>query len=106
MINRVFIAGELCADPESDFEDPGCTFPLRVEHTDWSGELTETTLLVRVRGERRARVMTTYMKQGRKLMVRGHLSQGPEGVVVEAEGWQFLSDTVELRSCFLEPQAA
>lgn len=106
MINRVLLVGELCAAPESDFENESCSFPLRARHTTWSGEVTETTLLIKVRGERRAKVMTTWMRQGSKLVVHGHLRQGPEGLEVELEKWQFLSDKVELRSCFLEPQAA
>ena len=106
MINRIFVAGEVCADPEQDFETSSCTFPLRCQHTRWDGETTEATLAVRVSGERQAGVVATWIKQGTKLFVRGYLRDGADGLELESERWEFLGKGIEGRCLFLEPQAA
>ncbi|HBP17409.1 MAG TPA: hypothetical protein DEA08_06415 [Planctomycetes bacterium] len=106
MINRIFVAGEVCADPEQDFETSSCTFLLRCQHTGWDGRTSEATVPVRVSGERKAEVVATWIKQGTKLVVRGHLQDGADGVELVSEDWQFLNKNVDGRCLFLEHQAA
>ena len=108
MFNRVLIAGELCADPEQDFETQSCVGLLRASHHDqWSSEEREVTLPLRVLGEDRAKSAATWFRQGAKLLVRGHLrDQSEGGIELVVESWSFLSDRTESQCLFLEPQAA